>query len=179
MWAAAILLSHFTVGFIPNRSIIQPTKTLRKHCVSRIESQSSPLPVLEYSASGYIRLTYTQFCALHFPRRLSTEDDDLRRELADQALPAFCAGYCDWVDDTTAVQVSVGWAWFIADRHATQQLAPGGFSSNVMFVSLDGVDLGTAKTNELLANWLAGIPWQAFTGFDDVGNANLSGHALH
>ena len=145
----------------------------------RIESQSSPLPALEYSEAGYIRLTYLQFCALHFPRRLSFEDDDLRRELAAQALPAFCAGYCDWVDDTTSVQVSVGWAWFIADRCATQQLAPGGFSSNVMFVSLDGVDLGVAKTNELLASWLAGIPWQAFTGFDDVGNANLSSHALH
>lgn len=144
-----------------------------------IESQSSPLPALEYSEAGYIRLTYPQFCALQFPRRLSFEDDDLRRELIDQALPAFCAGYCDWVDDTTAVQVSVGWAWFVADRDATQQLAPGGFSSNIMFVSLDGVDLGTAKTNELLANWLAGIPWQAFIGFDDVGNANLNVHALH
>ena len=144
-----------------------------------IESQSSPLPALEYSEAGYIRLTYPQFCALQFPRRLSFEDDDLRRELIDQALPAFCAGYCDWVDDTTAVQVSVGWAWFVADRDATQQLAPGGFSSNIMFVSLDGVDLGTAKTNELLANWLAGIPWQAFTGFDDVGNAKLNVHALH
>ncbi len=147
--------------------------------MSRIESQSSTLPVLEYSASGYIRLTYPQFCALHFPRRLSIEDDDLRRELADQALPAFCAGYCDWVDDTTAVQVSVGWAWFIADRHATQQLAPGGFCSNVMFISLDGTDLGVAKTHELLANWLAGVPWQAFAGFDDVGNVDLSSHALH
>jgi hypothetical protein len=147
--------------------------------VSRIESSSSPLPALEYTETGYIRLTFLQFCALHFPRRLSIEDDDLRRELIDQALPAFCAGYCDWVDDTTAVQVSVGWAWFVADRHAAQQLAPGGFSSNVMFVSIEGVDLGVAKTNELLAAWLAGISWQAFAGFDEVGNARLNLLALH
>src|SRR5215475_8583811 len=79
-------LSHFTVGFIPNRSIIQSTEPLRKHRVTSIESQSSPLPALEYSANGYIRLTYEQFCSLHFPRRLSFEDDDLRRELVDQAL---------------------------------------------------------------------------------------------
>jgi hypothetical protein len=148
--------------------------------VSRIESTNSPLPApLEYSENGYIRLTYREFCDLHFPKRLSIEDDDLRRELIDQALPAFCAGYCDWVDDTTAVQVSVGWAWFIADDHSPQQLAPGGFSSNVMFVSLEGADLGVAKTNELLENWLAGICWQAFAGFDEFGNATLNGHALH
>lgn len=144
-----------------------------------IPSPNSPLPPLEYSNNGYIRLTYPQFCTLHFPKRLSIEDDDVRRELIDQALPAFCAGYCDWVDDTTAVQVSIGWAWFIADDSATQQLAPGGFSSNVMFISLEGADLGVAKTNELLENWLAGISWQAFTGFDEVGNAKLSVPALH
>src|ERR1700760_4255467 len=119
-------------------------------------------PSFEYSASGYIRLTFAQFCALHFPKRLFIEDDDLRRELVDQALPAFCAGYCDWLDDTTAVQVSIGWAWFIAGDNAAQQLAPGGFSSNVMFVSLEGADLGVAKTHEMLERWLANIRWQAF-----------------
>lgn len=144
-----------------------------------IPSPNSLLPPLEYSNNGYIRITYPQFCTLRFPKRVSIEDDDVRRELIDQAVPAFCAGYCDWVDDTTAVQVSVGWAWFITDDSATQQLAPGGFCSNVMFISLEGVDLGVAKTNELLENWLAGISWQAFTGFDEVGNVKLSGQALH
>jgi Domain of unknown function (DUF4902) len=147
--------------------------------VYRISSLHSPLPALEYSENGYIRLTYRQFCTLHFPKRLSIEDDDLRRELIDQALPAFCAGYSDWVDDTTAVQVSVGWAWFVAGPDATQQLAPGGFSSNVMFISLEGTDLGVAKTHALLENWLAGISWQAFGGFDEFGNAKLSVPALH
>jgi hypothetical protein len=41
------------------------------------------------------------------------------------------------------------------------------------------VDLGAAKTNELLENWLAGISWQTVTGFDEVGNAKLSVHSLH
>ncbi len=133
----------------------------------------------EYSENGYIRLTYAQFCGLHFPKRLFIEDDDLRRELVDQALPAFCAGYCDWVDDTTTVQVSIGWAWFIAATDFRQRLAPGGFSSNVMFVSLEGVDLGVAKTNELLETWLSGIAWQAFAGFDELGNAKMGVHSLH
>jgi Domain of unknown function (DUF4902) len=136
-------------------------------------------PRLEYSENGYIRLTYVQFCALNFPKRLFIEDDELRRELVDQELPAFCAGFCDWVDDTTAVQVSVGWAWFITGTDSTQRLAPGGFSSNVMFVSLDGNDVGAAKTNEMLGEWLTGVLWQAFVGFDDVGNAKMVVHSLH
>jgi hypothetical protein len=136
-------------------------------------------PRLEYSENGYIRVTYAQFCGLRFPKRLFIEDDELRRELVDQELPAFCAGYCDWVDDTTAVQVSIGWAWFITGTDCAQRLAPGGFSSNVMFVSPDGMDLGAAKTNELLATWLSGISWQAFIGFDDVGNVKMSVHSLH
>lgn len=136
-------------------------------------------PRLEYSENGYIRLTYAQFCALNFPKRLFIEDDELRRELVDQELPAFCAGFCDWVDDTTAVQVSVGWAWFITGTDSTQRLAPGGFSSNVMFVSVDGTDLGSAKTNEMLEEWLTGVLWQAFVGFDDVGNAKMVAHSLH
>jgi hypothetical protein len=147
--------------------------------VSRMSMPHSQQPVLEYSANGYIRLTYAAFCGLRFPKRLVMEDDDLRRDLVDQEVPAFCAGYCDWVDDTSSVQVSVGWAWFIADREATQQLAPGGFSSNVMFISGEGADLGTAKTNELLETWLSEIPWQAFTGFDEFGNARMSIHSLH
>jgi hypothetical protein len=147
--------------------------------VSRTSTSQSQQPVLEYSANGYIRLTYAAFCGLHFPKRLVIEDDDLRRDLVDQEVPAFCAGYCDWVDDTTNVQVSIGWAWFIADHNATQQLAPGGFSSNVMFVSGEGTDLGITKTNELLETWLSGISWQAFTGFDEFGNARMSIHSLH
>lgn len=147
--------------------------------MSRMSMTHSQQPVLEYSANGYIRLTYATFCRLKFPKRLVIEDDDLRRDLVDQELPAFCAGYCDWVDDTTTVQVSIGWAWFIAGRDAAQQLAPGGFSSNVMFISGEGADLGVAKTNELLETWLSGISWQAFVGFDEFGNARMNVHSLH
>lgn len=138
-----------------------------------------PLPALAYSENGYIRLTYATFCRLHFPKRLLIEDDDLRRDLVDQELPAFCAGYCDWVDDTTPVHISIGWAWFVSRSDASQWLAPGGFSSNVMFVSGDGADLGVAKTNELLERWLSEISWQAFVGVDMFGNAKMSAHSVH
>jgi hypothetical protein len=147
--------------------------------VSRMSMSHSQQPVLEYSENGYIRLTYATFCRLHFPKRLLIEDDDLRRELIDQELPAFCAGYCDWVDDTTTVQVSIGWAWFMSGGEASQRLAPGGFSSNVMFVSGEGSDLGVAKTSELLETWLSEISWQAFVGIDAFGNARMRANSLH
>jgi hypothetical protein len=147
--------------------------------VSRISMPQGQTTNLEYSENGYIRLTYDRFCALRFPKRFVIEDDDLRRELADQEVPAFCAGFCDWVDDTSIAHVSVGWAWFIAATDSAQRLAPGGFSSNVMFVSVEGVDLGVVETNKLLENWLSGISWQSFVGFDELGNAQMSFHSLH
>ncbi|MEP6484916.1 MAG: DUF4902 domain-containing protein [Rudaea sp.] len=138
-----------------------------------------PNAVLEYSESGYIRLTYARFCALTFARRQLVEDDDLRRELIDQEVPAFCAGFCDWTDDSSSAQVSVGWAWYISTSDSAQQLAPGGFSSNVMFVSVEGADLGIATTNQLLKAWLSEVSWQSFVGFDDRGNATMCLHSLH
>ena len=115
---------------------------------------------LEYSEDGYIRLTFQRFCTLQFSERLMINDDDLRNELLEQNVPAFGAGYCDWLDVSTSVQVSVGWAWFVTARHAQQLLAPGGLSSNVMLTSPDGNDLGTAKTDELLNAWLSSQRWQ-------------------
>jgi Domain of unknown function (DUF4902) len=147
--------------------------------VSRMSKSHSQQPALHYSENGYIRLTYATFCCLRFPKRLLIEDDDLRRDLIDQELPAFCAGYCDWVDDTTTAQISIGWAWFISGSDASQQLAPGGLSSNIMFVSGEDTDLGVAKTNELLETWLSGISWRAFVGLDALGNARMSVYSVH
>ena len=120
---------------------------------------------LEYSADGYVRLTFAQFCALAFSKRQTMEDEDLRQELIDQELPVLRAGYCNWLDESTPVQVSVGWAWFCTDCDAAQLLAPGGINSNVMFVSLGGHDLGTALTDGLLKAWLSGRTWQATPTF--------------
>ena len=116
---------------------------------------------LEYSADGYVRLTFAQFCALTFSKRQTIEDEDLRQELLDQDLPVLSAGYCNWLDESTPVQVSVGWAWFCTASNAPQLLAPGGINSNVMFISLGGTDLGTVLTDGLLKAWLSARNWQA------------------
>jgi len=91
---------------------------------------------------------------------MSITDEDLRSDLLTQDVPAYCAGYCDWIDISTSVHVSVGWAWFATARGAPQLLAPGGMSSNVMMTSADGIDLGPAKTDELLKAWLSSQAWQ-------------------
>jgi hypothetical protein len=114
----------------------------------------------EWSEDGYIRLTFQRFCKLNFSQRLTIADDDLRSDLLAQDVPAFSAGYCDWLDISTTVHVSVGWAWFATDNNAPQLLAPGGMSSNVMIMSPDGYDLGPAKTDELLKAWLSSQAWQ-------------------
>ena len=115
---------------------------------------------ISWSEDGYIRLTFQRFCRLSFSQRLTITDDDLRTDLLAQDVPAYSAGYCDWIDVSTSVHVSVGWAWFATDQGAPQLLAPGGMSSNVMITSLDGQDLGPAKTDELLKAWLSSQKWQ-------------------
>ena len=119
-----------------------------------------PAECIRWSEDGYIRLTFQRFCRLSFAQRMSITDEDLRSDLLTQDVPAYCAGYCDWIDISTSVHVSVGWAWFATARGAPQLLAPGGLSSNVMMTSADGIDLGPAKTDELLKAWLSSQAWQ-------------------
>jgi len=119
-----------------------------------------PAECIRWSEDGYIRLTFQRFCRLSFAQRMSITDEDLRSDLLTQDVPAYCAGYCDWIDISTSVHVSVGWAWFATARGAPQLLAPGGMSSNVMMTSADGIDLGPAKTDELLKAWLSSQAWQ-------------------
>jgi hypothetical protein len=109
---------------------------------------------------GYVRLTFQRLCRLPFARRMSVCDAELRGDLIAQDVPAQRAGYCEWIDTSTALRISIGWAWFATDTDTSQLLAPGGFSGNVMIVSDDGSDLGPSKTNELLKSWLSAQIWQ-------------------
>jgi hypothetical protein len=134
---------------------------------------------INWSEDGYIRLTFQRFCRLSFTQRMTITDDDLRCDLLAQDVPAFSAGYCDWIDISTPVQVSVGWAWFMTDQGAPQLLAPGGMSSNVMITSVDGTDLGPAKTDELLKAWLSNQAWQDGRHRRREENVDHEGLSLH
>lgn len=110
------------------------------------------------SLDGYIRLTFEAFASLNFQRKLVWQDKDLQQELIVEDVPASCAGYCEWATES-ALQVSIGWAWFgVADGR--RFIAPGGISSNVMLVTQTRYDLGTHRTDELLRAWLSGESWQ-------------------
>jgi hypothetical protein len=124
--------------------------------VSSPSSSSAVAPKL--SSDGYIRLTLDAFLSLSFPQKLAWEDKCLQEDLIGSCVPAFRAGYCEWATDDMPL-VSIGWAWFgLADGQ--KFLAPGGVSSNVMFVTQTNYDLGMPKTNELLCAWLACECWQ-------------------
>jgi len=114
----------------------------------------------EWSEDGYVRLTFQRFCRLSFTQRLIIPDEELCRDLQARDVPAFGAGYCDWLDTSTPVRISVGWTWFITAEGAPQCLAPGWVRSNVMITSPRGYDLGVLKTNELLKAWLSSQIWQ-------------------
>lgn len=113
-----------------------------------------------YSADGYVRLTYPCFCKLLFRHRTSISDDALLEELTSQNIPAVRAGYCDWMDDSTMAQISVGWAWFASAEGVPELLAPGGVSSNVMLVCGRGRDLGWLRTDQMLQRWLSQRQWR-------------------
>jgi hypothetical protein len=131
-------------------------RVMRESAVSSPSSSSAVSPKI--SLDGYIRLTFDAFSRLSFPQKLVWEDKSLREDLIESCIPAFRAGYCEWATDATP-QVSLGWAWFgLADGQ--KFLAPGGISSNVMFVTQTNYDLGMPKTNELLCAWLARECWQ-------------------
>jgi hypothetical protein len=123
-------------------------------------STSSHLQDFESSRDGYIRLTISAFLDLQFDLRSAWLDEDLREELVLDDVPAYCAGYCEWMTMVGVPRASIGWAWFRSTVDGQAFLAPGGISTNVMLVTLGGQDLGTRNTDSLLQSWLSNQPWQ-------------------
>lgn len=134
---------------------------------------------LRYSQDGYIRLTFQRFCSLQFLRRRTFVDEMLRDELLAMEIPAASAGYCEWFDNETPVQISIGWAWFVYASDTLLRLAPGGISCNVMMVSADGADLGPARTNELLMRWLSTCSWQDHQSLPRSGASTVFSTTIH
>jgi len=130
--------------------------------MKKYTSNASPVRVSR-CADGYIRLQFKTFCALPFEQRALIADDDLRDELLEEELPVVTAGYCEWVDSSSSVPITVGWAWFTTEAFGTKYMAPGGVSSNVMLISKELHDLGARRTQELLTAWLVSTSWQIDT----------------
>lgn len=108
---------------------------------------------------GYVRITFDALSELAFVRKHAWEDEDLRTDFVRDDIPACKAGYCEWIADHIAQQISIGWAWF-GLKDGRIFLAPGGLSSNVMLVSPEHYDLGMHRTHELLQCWISDEAWQ-------------------
>ena len=111
------------------------------------------------SPDGYVRMAFSSLTAIRFEHRLAWLDDELLQELLEENVPALKAGYCEW-NTAQAQQISLGWAWFTVCANGAACLAPGGISSNVMFVDAKCRDMGAQQTDALLRGWLASLQWQ-------------------
>ena len=112
------------------------------------------------SRDGYIRTVPTRIASLRFVHLASACDRTLLAELKANAVPAFAAGYTEWVSET-APTVSLGWDWYwdvISNRFL---LATNDVRSNVMLVDAHGYDLGMNRTAQLICMWLTQLEWQA------------------
>lgn len=109
---------------------------------------------------GYLRLTFTDFCALTIQCHMVWQDSDLLVELREQGITAATAGYCEWVSSRFQPPVSLGWAWFSISPQSGAMLAPGGINCNVMLCADSGADLGAGKTADMLLCWLSSQAWQ-------------------
>src|SRR5262249_11413573 len=119
---------------LDNSGLAQPTRK----GITMAQASTSPAVVAASSEDGFVRLTFQRLCRLPFARRLSVYDAELRGDLIAQDVPAHRAGYCEWIDVSTPLRITVGWAWFATDAETPHLLAPGGFSGNVMITSDDG-----------------------------------------
>ena len=123
---------------------------------SQLQSKTQ---MVQTSFDGYIRMTFETFNQLKFIRQECWEDVSLGEELRQAGIEISCAGYCEWGTDSIH-SVSIGWAWFDCPT-GRRVIAPGGISTNVMFVaSKSSYDLGQGKTGDLLQVWLSGQRWQ-------------------
>lgn len=119
------------------------------------EPQIASQPKISFD--GYVRLTFDAFTRLTFTRKSAWEDAEISRELCAEGIQAERAGYCEWeTDDDFAI--TVGWTWFTI-AGGQRFVAPGGVSSNLMFVTDKKYDVGAFKTNELLGAWLSSVRW--------------------
>ncbi|GAB3260425.1 DUF4902 domain-containing protein [Chitinimonas naiadis] len=116
--------------------------------------------MLTLAPDGLVRTDFSHLRALPFRPHLSWTDDLLREELCMQGLPAILAGHDEWASDTGPLSISIGWTWLQTDEGSPIELAPGGFSTNLMLRDVYGYDLGQQQTEALLQTWLHRIDWQ-------------------
>lgn len=147
-------------------------RSTQRFAVNTHPYSSSPPRALAVSPDGYIRIRLSNLDVLPFVHLFSESDDGFLQELQSQTIPARCAGFSEWISDTTP-PISIGWGWFVHSDSERMLLAPDGVRSNVMLIDTQGYDLGPQKTASLFGAWLSAFEWQPAV------STALNHHASH
>jgi Domain of unknown function (DUF4902) len=113
------------------------------------------------SRDGYVRLPEQALAHLQLVHVESGLDDDLLKELRADDIDAVRAGYTEWhrIHLPGTAYVSVGWDWYLDRASDALLIAWGDVRSNVMCFDWQGVDIGMARTAQLLMHRLALLDW--------------------
>jgi hypothetical protein len=119
--------------------------------------------MLIISPDGYIRLSVSQLASIKLVHLISGLDEDMPPFQGESAAATAITGYTEWVSTTTPA-ISMGWDWTM--EVVNGQVRParlGEPRSNCMLVDEGNGDLGPAKSNAALAEFVDTLPWQSET----------------
>lgn len=120
--------------------------------------------MLSISPDGYIRLSLSLLASIELVHLVSGLDEDMPASPCESAAPTAITGYTEWVS-TTSPAISLGWDWIMEVADGIVQPARlGEPRSNCMLVDESNGDLGPARSNAALAEFVDTLPWQAETG---------------
>jgi hypothetical protein len=113
------------------------------------------------SKDGYVRCTYAALQSAGLTHRICGLDEDPPRARSGGVFSTEITGYTEWVDSVRSI-VTLGWDWQMnAVDGAVTLRRIGEPRSNVMFVDINGADIGPAKNLASLAALVDAFDWQS------------------
>ena len=108
------------------------------------------------SNDGYIRLSEPELFHLQFHQLCSGLNLDDNQH-SDRSSKTEIRGYTEWVSHTSP-SLSIGWDWILNYRGFP--INTGCIYSNIMLIDSCFLDLGSEKTEQLLALFIAKLNWE-------------------
>ncbi|HGL4259141.1 DUF4902 domain-containing protein [Burkholderia dolosa] len=136
------------------------------------------------SFDGYVRLPMQALAELHLQHQHSDIDAEVLRELKNDRIDAIVAGHTEWQNLCYLgyLRISVGWDWYLDHTSDTLEIAHGALYTNIMCVDAYGRDIGTERTEALLAFRLRALNWSrtvARATFGEIPGSGPTSCALH
>lgn len=112
---------------------------------------------------GLIRLRQAGLQDLDLKHLISGLDEDMAEQPSEGAVCTDITGYTEWVTHDPPC-VTLGWDWIMHSSSDAQLLRVGEPRSNLMLKADDDLDLGHAKSSDLLEQFIDNsLQWQAET----------------